>query len=455
MKSDIIKINTPFSAASRECSILDVSEDKIDPEKIKDTPYVRIILISDKETSILVMSVDMGIFIQSEIDTIYGVIENQCGIPRSHILLCSTHIHSAIDVEPRAFGKLIADTAALLQDELVQVEHISVRQCVLANGLMFNRKYDFPNRDLGSACIMFNDDCEIVDNTFDVTRQMEKYLNGLGTDLSFAGIHGKVLIDKECDQRLHLVTFESGDGRVISAFCRFNAHPVVTSRAKVGNFTSSDFPGVMSKRLKQAIGCPVLPLNGAFGNTRALNHEYSFKEAKRIGEALADSVLKGKNISHGADPIVIRHTTAYLPLKDILHGSRKDIEKRLADTEEQLDASNGPVEKKTLMEKKDTMTFFKDFTKWFRIDKNAVETDFRYCDLGPIRFFTISGEPLVELASAIEDTSGALVIGNCGHDILYLPTPEEAAKGGYEPSCCIIADKGLDMIVDIARELSK
>ena len=434
----------------------------IQENTVSDPPQFTAALISDHRARLLVVSADLCTIDRKLDARVREILNKRTGLPPEAVWLSATHTHSSLNQEgfrAEEFADRLIELLSQLEQELTPVHALSVRQNDLPGGYLINRRFHFPRHEFGAHCVMFNDDCTVEEDTLEVTRQIHKVLSDVGATPEQGGLGQRNILDGPTDRRLHLITLEGAHGPV-AAFCRFNAHAVIVSQSRVGRQLSGDFPAYLRARLEDRLTCPVLPLNGAFGDVRPLHHAYNLQEARRFGEALADCVWSGAVQQHPIGEVSMSAHRERVPLRREVPPDVATGNARVSQLDQAIAAAATPAERKHLCDERARVAFAtrilaceNDLYLPSDSTTGTFDFDFRLLDLGSIHLLGIAGEPWYETAAEFERNTGALVIGCCGGQTGYLPTPEGFSEGGYETTYGLCDANGIRQLFAATRNM--
>lgn len=225
-------------------------------------------------------------------------------------------------------------------------------------------------------------------------------------------------------------------------------HPTVLHQDS--NLISADFPGYTRKRLQEELGdIPVIYHSGPSGNQspRHLTRENTPREAKRLGDILAESALSGiKDIEFTSD-ITLKSNRTEVELPFNYFPSVEEAEKIEKDVREKLnrmrEAGDDPKQTRTVE------------CDWFGAERRlvlakmnasgelkkqaaekALPAEVQVFKIGEWIFSAWPGEVFVEFGLEVKakaPNSFPIAYAN-GETQGYLVTKEAVAEGGYEAS---------------------
>jgi hypothetical protein len=308
---------------------------------------------------------------------------------------------------------------------------------------------------------MFNDGCRVDGGRLDAAGQLAAEAARLGIDAAALGLPAAgAWADGPVDDRLHLMTLLGPDGRAIASVARVNAHPVTASQSRVGAVISGDFVHPLEDALRVRTNAPCLVLNGAFGDTRPLQAEYSLPESARIGRAWAAAMLAAPATVHAAPGLTLAAREEPMPLREDLPRDAAGLADLHREIDSRLTALSGAAhslaiaaERKRLHERRSAVAGSLLLPPG-DLERGAAPLGLQAWRLGPLGLLAMGGEPFVRLAAEIEARSGLLPIGVAGAYVSYLPDVQSVAGGGYEVSECLYSSATLAKLPDLAAALA-
>jgi len=443
---------------------------------IHDRPRARLLLLSGEAGEMLWISADECSFRRQAHDSIIAAIAEAGGIPTWRVMLAGNHVHSVHSYQTFSSGLFIKAILPLLPElraNLRRTARLAVR-CARtpADAPVINRRVAFGF--LGQHCCMFNDGCRLdgVRGQLDATAQLAAEAQRLGSSLDALGLtEAANWTNGPVDDRLHLATILDEGDRPIASIARVNAHPVTASQSRVGPVISADYIRPLEDAIRAATdGAPCLVFNGAFGDTRPLQREYSVAEAARIGRAWAAAMLAMPADVQSLSDANLATSTESLPLRRDVPGDRAGLASLRSSLEDEA-ASAGRAEaspavarqRKLLAERLETIALLQrppppehhGILLHGELERGSVEFRLQAWRLGTLRLLACGGEPFALLAQSIEESSGLLVLGVAGAYASYLPDPASCAGGSYEAAECLFDPATLTRLPGFAAILAK
>jgi hypothetical protein len=441
--------------------------------RIHDRLRARLLLLAGPEGEALWISADECTFRRGAAAIILAALERDAGIPAGRVLLAGNHIHSAHNYPsflPEAFAAAVAPLAVALRDRLRPVAGLGLRLArTPPEAPIINRRLRIGS--LGEHCVMFNDGCRVDGGRLDAAGQLAGEAARLGVDAAILGLpESGAWADGPVDDRLHLAVLRDAQGHAIASVARVNAHPVSASQSRVGPVISADFMRPLEDAVRARTGdAPCLVFNGAFGDARPLQREYSLAEAARIGQAWAAAMLAAPETVHPAPGLTLAGREESLPLRDdlprdraVLTALQRDIATRFAGLAGAQASPAMAAERKRLHERHAaTATLLQPPPPEASgillpgdLERGTAPLGLQAWRLGPFGLLATGGEPFTRLAAAIEARSGLLPIGVAGGYASYLLDPASCAGGGYEAGECLYAPATLARLPELAAALA-
>ncbi len=341
-------------------------------------------------------------------------VEQKSGIKSSKIIVSSTHTHSgpdvlgifkdSIDIECMEYlediTRRVAANVAVLINELEETR-ISISRSEVF-GLSFNRRL-FMKEGIMS--------------------------------MNWEGVEPQDVVKESgpIDPELYVISFRNRTGKLKALMVNFALHPAVL----VGKdwLYSRDFPDGLDTYVKEKLGSDTIVFfaNGTQGNINHINYKdknqgRGFEEAKRIGNALGQEVIKCLDHEQPLKDKSLKcmQQTITLPHRLI---PREDIEKA-----EKLIEKTGDKIPSLLDGVPDEM-YAREIIKLSKSKEKYAETVIHAVRVGDIVIVTLPGEVFVEFGIKIKENSAfknTLVFGITNDFIGYIPTQKAFKEGGYE-----------------------
>lgn len=353
---------------------------------VHDKLYHRIVAMDDGTTQFFLISTEICLFSPSVYGELTKEIEKQTGIKPLQIWWTTTHTHSAPEVGPPGLGAIFMG-ARYEHDH--NTEYTAWVKQVLMEGIKEARAKLAPARlgvGWGFARATINRRARDVEGP--------TYL-GLNPD-------GPV------DLQIGLIRLEKANGELMALIANYAMHGTVLGSQNTE--ISGDAPGVVAEYIEQKLGAPMLYINGAAGNIAPIYTVYPDFESGHLSQfrvLLGDRILESNS--------------------------------RLGPTTSQVKLSLG--EKIVETPRKDGLAWAPDLGDYLHTTSTGA-TMVRI----PVRFLRINNEVVIwaaplelfcEIAIDVRDHSPfpfTFYFGYTNGWLGYLPTKDEFAHGGYEPS---------------------
>ena len=351
---------------------------------IHDDLYHRIVCMDNGKTSFFLVSSDHACFSPYLYDEFCKELEQKTGIKSEQIWWTSTHTHSAPEAGHQGLAMLF------LPDRYI---HES------------NPEYTKFFKDA------------LFDGIKEAQSKLEPARLGIGTGISMANVNRRQFTaDGQChlgvnpegavDRQIGLIRLERLDGTPIALIANYAMHGTVLGGENC--LITADAPGVVAEYVESKIGAPMLFINGAQGNMAPLYSTRSDFVSGRIDE-----------------------------FKTLLGDKILEANQSIQDTYSDISFWIG----KTFVEtpKKQGLGWIDNLKDYLRVDgKELVRI--------PVYFLKINSDTLIwgaplemfcEIAMNVRANSPypyTFYFGLTNGTLLYLPTKEAFAEGGYEPS---------------------
>lgn len=429
--------------------------------KLADSIFVTAMYGEDQNGPWTIIALDEVTLEFSEVDMLMHPLIQDLGIPKERIVLLPSHSHATPPLDPVVFPRLVLDAVRQAKESRSEVEIASLNLLVDGKRYLVNRRVHVDG--IGSRTVMFNDGCEIHDDYLDATGHIHDWLENLGVDPEkFFEKGQKYITDGEVDAKLQtLFVRNKKTGKMMGSFSRFAAHAVIVSSKVVDGDVSADFPGHMKRRLEEELGGIALFAQGASGDLRPLNREYSHKFAKEYGDRLADEIIQAfSNMKWQAlSKLEFFTEPAQIPLVGNIFLSPDELEAEMMDLEKLFDLESNPEERRKLQNK-----FWGLYrTPWVH---KMVRPEWKQQGLLGLNLYALRLNDQVLLATQGEifheignqmlepyEEYNPVLVSLANEYVSYLPTDEERLKGGYESSVSIMIPGSPEILVQSAHRL--
>ena len=361
--------------------------------------------------------------------------EAELGLPREHLIVAATHVHSAQGELFRFEGPLGSALAALFADSEGPFDPVGYEQ-LLRHGLMsltLARDALRPAR----LRVGVREAPGIASNRVDPARPV--------------------------DHRLVLVAVEDDADAPIATLVHFACHPTVLGDGDRG--ISGDFPGAACRILELEVGGVALFLNGALGDvsTRFSRVGHGYPELRRFGRLLGGAALTAHATAVPVPPHLAARTAAIeLPPKGMRWvadaAARRD---RLAGELHRAESDGTPHGRQRQL---------KTALQGARIALElgprlaalqSIPAEVQWLQLAPgLELFAFPAElfsGLAARASAARPGRTLLCVGPANGYLGYIPTEDVFDLGGYEADTCGVERGAGEALIEfaLARVLSE
>jgi len=401
-------------------------------EEVIDDLYAKAAVLDDGTTQVALVVCDLISLPRATVLEARQLIEQQTGIPGSHVMLSATHTHTG--------PALVRDSARDNQD---------------GGSSDPARKYtrELPGR-IAQAVAEAHAERAVVRVSY--ARESEARLSFCrrfwmkdGTVGWNPGKQNPNVIRpiSPIDPEVGVIYFETAERKPLLTYVNFAMHADTTGGTKI----SADFPGALARCLAACKGPDMTTIfaNGACGNLNHFNVNWSGPqtspaEACRLGTILAGAVLKAYMDLRPVGDITLRVRSEVLQLP-----------RAKVTTEEVREA-------RAIVEKGDKAKFMEQVQayKALDVDQNAglpLEAEVQVITLGnSLAWVSLPGEIFVELGLSIKAASpfaqthiAELANGSIG----YIPNRSAYAEGNYEVVSARCAEGSGEILVQAAVKM--
>ena len=430
----------------KDCEIVDRLEAKISYLESEGQKFV---WISLDECSIRTHSAKIVI----------AKISSGLNIPTDNIMMACVHTHS---------GHNAAINWDMLADILIKGIRAAAKNVVIVSQIkqtvgiiknIANRRVDLPE-NLGSYCVMFNNQCNVDESAcrIDATEQIVDFLKkSEGESFIDKNKNQEYVLGDNFDNRVHLWELLDINSKPILAVIRVNAHPVIVSQSRVGAKISGDYAKVLEQLIEKDLNCVCSLFNGAFGDTRPITNNYSFKDREAFAKKYFKALKESQQITSAKAQLTwMQFNDVEVQLRDEMPRSITGIkalrETVLNNIKEKIGSNKinydllEVVESFLLHESnRPSVIVYND-----EITKGMAVYQINGWAIGPMKILALPGEPLTNFAAAIEKETGVLPIGLANGYLSYLPDIVSAKKGGYEANQNVLNDNGLKELISLS-----
>jgi len=395
-------------------------------ESVIDDLYAKAAVLGDGSTKVALVVCDLITLPRRTVLEARQLIEQQTGIPGSHVMMSATHTHTgpalARDSVRDDLDKGSSGPARSYTSDLPGKIAQAVTQ---ANGKLVAAKVSYAreSEDRLSFCRRF---------------WMKDGTVGWNPGKRNPNIIRPV---SPIDPEVGVVYVETPDNKPVLTYVNFALHADTTGGTRI----SADYPGALARRMADYKGPDMMTIfaNGACGNLNHLNvnrsgPQTSPAEATRLGTILAAAVLKAYTDLKpvGETTLRVRSEVLQLPLAPF---SPEDVQ-----------------EAKATIEKKDKAKFMEQVKAYKVLDVQKregkpLEVEVQVITMGDsLAWVSLPGEIFVELGLSIKAASpfaqthiAELANGSIG----YIPNRSAYAEGNYEVVSARCAEGSGELLV--------
>ena len=415
-------------------------------EGVHDPLFAKAVVIDSCERRIAIVSADSigfrkDLFGEGRdfIAEVREEVEQACGIPSSHIMICATHAHST----PETIGiRNLADHPGTL-------EWLETLKGQIASTVIQADRNRAPAR-----LVVRSTQVEDVAHS-------RRMVGRDGKLLSLAARPDPELVSDwgACDPELTVLCLQTEDGEPRTVLMHFACHPVTV---QVQPLVSADFPGTASRLVEQELeGCDhCIFMQGAAGNINPVGGSTKdFDDVDRYGRILADEtigLLKQSSNPEPASALKVdavsevvkfpsRDLPALQPIEEEEQRARDEVEKT-SDSEERLKAQY-------------RLHRITEQVERVRRGDAPQPAEIQAIRLGDVSLVGIPGEPFAEIGFELKNCSGpgrTLVAGYANDWLGYLAPQSAWDLGGYEVDLgtwSIVGPEAFDIILETAGKL--
>ena len=455
---------------------------------IHDDLYASMLLLEKGDTRAVLVTLDLIGLKRTEMIKLREIVGRKVGVSPSEVMIACSHTHSGPSLKPNPISsvpikrqqKLIDKWLRGLRSTLgVLAEKVSENLVEAkvkygkgyATGLSYNRRKSIPE----GACMLIME----TGRMRNAVREQYKAWRMPLELIEKRAVPG--IPTGSIDPEVLIVKFETTNGNPIATLINFSCHPVTLGPSNL--LISADYPGYLRSLIEEAIGGIVLFTQGASGDVRPFYSERTFKEAERIGMALASIVLRAMNHMEELPlriGIKVVNTTFELPLREI--PSPEEAKKLISEVEEKMKRAIERQDFQEVRKLDEELIMLKRIAgipvglppQWLGVPSQVVKQVLepiheqeKICELqalaiGDVILAAIPGELFVELGLEIKKRSWSkrtIVVTLANGSIGYIPTKKAYEEGGYETRSLlkpgvgeIIVDRMIELIEKLKRQ---
>jgi len=366
-------------------------------DAVLDELFGRALVLSDGETSVALVSVDLLYAPLEEFtNPIRALVKERLGIPAQNVMVCATHTHSGPDI----FSNAKLAPASQIPDEEIDLAYRRTVVEKLASAVQMAHRHMQPAK-IGAALgqlpeVIYNRRPRYADGKVQMaftlppqvtaTHRVVRDSDGR-TRVTFTLPEGEPeRTFGPVDPDVFVLRVEDTAGRIVGSLVSFGCHPVCVYPF-LSTAVSADYPGHAMRTVEQSEGGICLFALGLAGNI--VPRQRDVGPAAQIGKALGAEALRRLQFVDTTDDVT-------------LAARRKKL---------------------TLTTKDDP--------------PQEIETEIQVLRLGDIYLLGLPGEVLVEVGLEIKEKAGLdkLFVTTITNDSIGYVCPAEAYnEGAYEPT---------------------
>ena len=428
---------------------------------VHDDLYAKILLVEEADRRVAIITLDILGLNRDEMCILREIVSEETGVEPSDVMIGCTHTHSGPSVKPNPASSLPVRRQKQLIDLWLKNLRLRVREISreasrnlrearvkygrsLVTGLSYNRRLPIPEGV-----------CSLIMDTGSMRDALRSLYKTWGMPPKLIEERAKPAIPTgTIDPDLTVIRFEGLRGDPIAILTNFSCHPVTLGPANL--LISADYPGYFVRFVEEVEGVTVLFTQGASGDVRPYYSERSFREAERIGVALASVTLRMTGMMHplpsGIDVKVASEALKVqfreMPTPEEAGRMISEKEKSLKEALEEAVKTGDFSEVRRLS---DELTILRDIAEEevssFPIDEVC---ELQVMAFGDLVLAAVPGELFTELGLEVKRRAKPrrVVISTLTNGwIGYIITREAYEEGGYESRSALKPGFG-ELIVD-------
>ena len=444
---------------------------------VHDDLHAKILLMESGRRRAALVTLDLVGLKRDEMNRLREIVGKHAGTDPTNVMIGCSHTHSGPSLKPNPMGSLPVKEQRRLIDEWLRGLRSTLGEIAeeasenltearvkfgrsLVTGLSYNRRKTIPE----GVCMLIMETGRMKDavreqyRTWGMPPELveERAVPGIPTG--------------QIDPELTVLRFETLKGKPIAIVVNFSCHPVTLGPSNL--LISADYPGYLRRLIEEAEGATLLFTQGASGNVRPYYSERSFREAERIGVALASIALKTmRNLTPLPPDIDVRVANTIFELPTRKLPSPEEAERLISEMEEELKRAIEARDFREVRRLREELLMLKMIsgqptalpTQWLGVapQKNVKQVpqkmngEEKICELqaiavGDVILAAVPGELFTELGLEIKRRSWSkrvVVVTLANGSMGYIPTKEAYEEGGYETKSPLKPGVG-ELIVD-------
>lgn len=372
---------------------------------VHDPLWAKALVLRTEDVGLAIVSCDLLGLTADVLDPVRDQVEQECGIPRDHVMVVCTHTHSG------------PDSLRLFLSGPSPEYFAAVQQGICAAVLAASEGLTPAQAGWGRGRVE------------GVSANRRKFEAGpLDTDVG-------------------VLRVETSSGDPLAVLVHFACHPVALGGNNL--LFSADFPGYAMALLEQVDpGCQAMFVNGAFGNVNTGHRadlrvgdrgERTFARARKLGHMLAGEVLKVHNAIDCVPEVDLAARTQciQLPTRELPDADWATLAATVAERDRVLASAEASREQKVRAQS--SALYDRELLLLRESHVAELETEVMAARIGSGVLAGVPAEYFIEYQIALKEQAPhpftfltALVNDWVG----YVPTPDALDEGGYETKLC-------------------
>jgi neutral ceramidase len=224
---------------------------------IRDEIWARALYLTDGESSFVLLGIETVGLRGPVVERVRQRVEEQTGIPGSHVFIAATHTHSGPDVRSSDVDPVTANNVAVVEDKLVGVVAWAKNSTTPAR-IFYHREQ--------AQC--------------GINRREWR--------------DGRVVLGQDPDQPVYpwvdILEVTDAQRKTMAVWFCHPCHAVVMGSSNY--LISGDFPGAAARYIEEQTGAVAIFANGCAGNINSNPHGADFAAVDRLGHYLGAAVMK-------------------------------------------------------------------------------------------------------------------------------------------------------------------
>lgn len=405
-------------------------------EGIHDDLFARALVLSDEQSALALVSVDVLALPSEFVKRVRTGIESRTGISADAVMIASTHTHAGPVTITTFFNPEESVDAAYMTNLAESVEE--------------------------SVCTAWR-------NRFPAKV-------GVGAArVEGVGVNRRSPDQRPIDEQVGIIRVDDLNDRTRAVLINYSCHPTVLGPDNL--LVTGDFPNFAIEEIERTIGTDAFAMfvNGTQGNI-SMGHSSelsaigvitpgrTFERAAELGHSLAEATLAGlpKIVTNDTPKLSALTVTVNLPLKK--YPPLDEAVRSLTDADELLTRLIAEGARPEEVNSAKTQRLYASITNFYARETSNLSNGYLPIEVQAFRvvdaaFVAIPGEVFVEIGLALKQQlpHPTFIFGIANGYVGYIPTREAYETGGYEvvSSKCQAgaADVLIERVTNIAKQL--